>query len=396
MDKQFLIEHYTKHFPNLPSSKEMHFSFCPYRICPIGAHVDHQQGFVTGFAINFGINIVYTINNDNFFEIVSHNFQFRKSFYADETLKKNNDWCDYIRGCVKTLIENGYKIKHGISAYVYGDIPVGGLSSSAAISIVSLKAIAFANDIILTKEEIIEFSYLSEKNFVGVSIGKLDQSCEVLAQKEKLLFLDTKTGEYENISLGKSAKPFKLLIVHSGAERKLTNSFYNIRVDECKSVAFTINAFTNTHKKFKDCFLRDVEYNDFISHKKFLPENFVKRAMHFYSENKRVKDGVLAWQNGDIKSFGKIVSASGKSSIELYEAGSKYLISLYNIMVKTKGIYGTRFLGGGFNGACFAIIDPNYEKEIIENIKEKYLAIFPDLKEKINFYICQTENGIGV
>ena len=30
--------------------------FCPYRICPLGAHVDHQLGLVTGFAIDKGVD----------------------------------------------------------------------------------------------------------------------------------------------------------------------------------------------------------------------------------------------------------------------------------------------------------------------------------------------------
>ena len=32
-------------------------SFCPYRICPLGAHVDHQYGKINGLAINYGIHI---------------------------------------------------------------------------------------------------------------------------------------------------------------------------------------------------------------------------------------------------------------------------------------------------------------------------------------------------
>ena len=34
-------------------------AFTPYRICPIGAHSDHQLGKITGFAINKGIHIAY-------------------------------------------------------------------------------------------------------------------------------------------------------------------------------------------------------------------------------------------------------------------------------------------------------------------------------------------------
>lgn len=34
-------------------------SFCPYRICPIGAHSDHNLGKITGLAIDKGIHIAY-------------------------------------------------------------------------------------------------------------------------------------------------------------------------------------------------------------------------------------------------------------------------------------------------------------------------------------------------
>ena len=32
-------------------------SFCPYRICPIGAHSDHNLGKITGLVIDKGIHI---------------------------------------------------------------------------------------------------------------------------------------------------------------------------------------------------------------------------------------------------------------------------------------------------------------------------------------------------
>lgn len=28
------------------------FIYTPYRVCPLGAHVDHQLGLVTGFAVD--------------------------------------------------------------------------------------------------------------------------------------------------------------------------------------------------------------------------------------------------------------------------------------------------------------------------------------------------------
>lgn len=35
-------------------------SFCPYRISPLGAHIDHQNGKINGFAIDKGIHIAYS------------------------------------------------------------------------------------------------------------------------------------------------------------------------------------------------------------------------------------------------------------------------------------------------------------------------------------------------
>ena len=36
--------------------------FSPYRVCPLGAHVDHQHGLVTGFAIDKGVDLF--LNSD--------------------------------------------------------------------------------------------------------------------------------------------------------------------------------------------------------------------------------------------------------------------------------------------------------------------------------------------
>ena len=37
--------------------------FSPYRVCPLGAHVDHQHGLVTGFAIDKGVDLWFNVND---------------------------------------------------------------------------------------------------------------------------------------------------------------------------------------------------------------------------------------------------------------------------------------------------------------------------------------------
>ena len=393
LETNLLKEEYVNLFGN---ANNINYSFCPYRICPLGAHSDHQHGYVSGFAINYGIYVTYTINDNALCKCISYNYDGAQSFKVDETLEKENDWADYIRGAIVALQHNGYELRYGINAYIKGEIKTGGLSSSAAVIISFLKAIAFANDFELDNQQLIDLAFEAETEFVGMNIGKLDQSCEVLSKKNKLLVLDTANGKYEVVSMKKKSKPFKLLVIHSGAERTLAGTSFNLRVDEMRSAAFVTLSYENANtNKFKNTYLRDVPREMYERHKDKLPDNIRKRAEHFYTEFDRVLKGKELWENGDIEGFGKLVLESGRSSIVNYESGSPLLIDLYNIIASTKGVYGGRFLGGGFNGALLAIINPEFEDEIMTSIKERYIKLHPEYKEKVQMYLCSLEDGVG-
>ena len=49
-------------------------AFTPYRICPLGAHSDHQLGKITGFAIDKGIHVAYGPKENGVIEIQSCQF----------------------------------------------------------------------------------------------------------------------------------------------------------------------------------------------------------------------------------------------------------------------------------------------------------------------------------
>ena len=44
--------------------KYQYHIFSPYRVCPLGAHVDHQHGLVTGFAIDKGVDLYFDVNGE--------------------------------------------------------------------------------------------------------------------------------------------------------------------------------------------------------------------------------------------------------------------------------------------------------------------------------------------
>ena len=55
--------------------KYQYHIFSPYRVCPIGAHVDHQHGLVTGFAINKGVDLWFNIREDSQVNLCSLSFE---------------------------------------------------------------------------------------------------------------------------------------------------------------------------------------------------------------------------------------------------------------------------------------------------------------------------------
>lgn len=385
------IEKFSKTYKKEPTG----VAFCPYRVCPIGAHTDHQYGKITGFAIDKGIHIAYSPKQNGVVELVSLQFNKRAQWHvASVPEKKENDWADYLRGATLILSQK-YPLKVGLCGVIEGTLPIGGLSSSAAVTIAFLSALCKVNGITLSKLEMILTAQAAENKYVGVSCGKLDQSCEVFSQKNKLLYLDTKDDSYELIDTHPQMKPYKIAVFFSGVERSLSGSKYNMRADECRSAAYALKAFSGMeYGKFNETYLRDVPQAIFLQYKDKLPETWRKRAEHYYSEIERVEKGVEAWKKGDIESFGKLSFESGYSSIYNYETGSDELKTLYDIMLRTDGIYGGRFSGAGFKGCCMALIDPSFAESIEEKVSAEYLKVFPTLKGKFSVHLCDTASGV--
>ena len=371
-------------------------SFCSYRVCPLGAHIDHQYGKILGFAIDKGIHIAYSEKKNGVVEMCSLQFEKRAQFHIASVPEKEGDWADHLRGAT-LILSKKYPLKVGVSGVIEGSLPIGGLSSSAAVIIAFLSALCKVNQIQLTDLELVMMAKQAENEYVGVSCGKLDQSCEVYSKKDHLLYLDTLDDTYELIPTNAKMKPYKIAIFFSGVERSLKTSGYNNRVEECKAAAFTLCAEEGIESRsVNESALRLVPENVFQKHKDKLPKAWQKRLEHYYSEFNRVEQGAKAWREGDIDTFGELIFQSGYSSIYNWETGSPELIKLYEIMKETDGVYGGRFSGAGFKGCCMAFIDPEKEDAIKERVTAEYLKAFPELKDKFSVHFCQSADGVNV
>ncbi len=396
----------TDKFQQLFGTAPEYTSFCPYRISPLGAHVDHQGGHINGLAIDMGIRFAYSAVEDGSFELASVNFDGTVRFTKEEIGDRaRGDWADHCRGAVKMLAEkvladekNDGKnpLPVGIKGVIEGSFPIGGLSSSAAVIIVFMKAVADLNGIVLSDRELIELAKAAENRYVGVSCGKLDQSCEVLSKKDNILFLDCNDDSFELIPQAPSVPEFDIVVFFSGLERSLASSAYNLRLDECRAAAYSLLEYAGIPRKaIAETKLRDVPRDAFELYRSRLPEVFARRAEHFYNEDERACRGAEAWRTGNIAEYGRLIFESGRSCIEFYECGCPELIKLYEIMHETRGIYGGCFSGAGFKGSCMAFTERARTAEVIETVTSAYLTAFPNLRGKIDTAVCGSADGVG-
>ena len=385
-----------------------HHIFSPYRVCPLGAHVDHQHGLVTGFAINKGVDLWFDIRDDGHVHLESKTFEGIVDFEIDAPSQvRERHWGDYARGA-KYALKKRFELKRGITGVIQGSLPVGGLSSSAAVLIAYVMAFAKANDITLQPFEVVKIASEAEREYIGLNNGLLDQACIALGKKDQLLFLDCDSNEYRLIPFGgqqqstensqlsiiNSQLPFEIGIFFSGLTRSLVNSDYNLRVYECKTAAWNMLAYTEQPlKTFDKTFLRDIPKATFDKTRIAMPARFARRAEHFYSEYRRVRQGVTAWETGNLKLFGKLSFDSCESSIHNYECGSPELIAIYEIMRSLPGVYGGRFSGAGFKGACIALVDPAHKAEIEKVLTERYLEQFPEYEKTFQVFWVKPDDG---
>ena len=368
--------------------------FSPYRVCPLGAHVDHQHGLVTGFAIDKGVDLWFTPSEDGRVHLESMTFEGVVDFDVTQgTLVKEKHWGDYARGA-KYALKKRFALRYGIEGVIKGSLPVGGLSSSAAVLIAYVMAFAKANNIELEPMEVVKIASEAEREYIGLNNGILDQACIALGKKDGLLFLDCDSNEYRIIKRNPKMPDFEIGIFFSGLTRSLVNSDYNLRVYECKTAAWNVLAYTDQPlKTFDKTFLRDIPKATFEKCRIAMPVRFARRAEHFYSEYRRVRQGVTAWESGNLKLFGKLSFDSCESSIHNYECGSPELISIYNIMRPLQGVYGGRFSGAGFKGAVIALVDPSYKEEIEKTLTEQYLKEYPEYTDTFKVYWVQPDDG---
>jgi galactokinase/galacturonokinase len=368
----------------------------PLRLAPLGAHSDHQGGTVTGFAIDRFIHLFGQTQAEPTAKVQSLNFgqQVEVSFKG-VAARVPGEWGNYLRGAVQALHGVSSTLDRGLCGVVHGDMPIGGLSSSAAVTIAYLLGLQHVNRRSITPPEMIALVRAVENDYLGLHNGILDQAVIMSSQRDALTVIDCATHHIRSIKHEVQPEPYEIMVVYSGLSRQLTGTPFNQRVAECAEAARELRVLLKLAPVERPL-LHSISPSEYATNAHKLSPTSRKRAQHFFGEAARVQEGIQLWRTGDMSRFGELVTASGNSSIVNYESGSPALISLYEILADTSGVYGTRFCGGGFQGCCLALIHPEKRDLIAESLHSRFVARHPELKDQYSIHLCRTAESVSI
>jgi galactokinase len=258
--------------------------------------------------------------------------------------RRTGGWLDYVEGCTWALATGGHRLD-GFSATIDSDVPVGaGLSSSAALTVSVLRALRAAFHLRLDDEALARVAHRAEHDFVGARVGIMDQMASSLADETSALFLDTRSGVWERVTLPEAVE---LAVIDSGVTHRHASGGYNARRAECEEAADRLGLAS----------LRDLDLDRGAAARiATLPEPYDRRVRHVVTENARVLDTVAALQGGDVEEVGFLLAASHASLRDDYEVSTPEVDRLVELAMADSDVLGARMTGGGFGGAIVALV----------------------------------------
>ena len=331
------------------------------RVNLLGEHLDYNGGAVLPLQIDKCVKIYLSDNNTNE-KIVIKSKQYDEKIIINHNLAKQENWSDFVIGACKIISDKfGIKIS-SINFVIDSDLPIGiGLSSSAAITVATLRALITKYNIEISNEELVSLALRVESDFVNVGGGMMDQFTSIYGSTSEILYLDTATNDFELITLNEN---YKFLIIDSGESRILANSEFNSRKILCENVA---NKLSLNYL----CELSDLDEK----FTKKLTMKEIKIAKHVVYENIRVHKGKKSLLSNNYDLFGKLMTESHMSLKNNYEVSTAKLDTLVNLC-NSFGALGSKLTGAGFGGAIVSLI----KNDLVDDLKKYIIKNYPNAK----------------
>lgn len=325
-----------------------------------GNHTDHQGGKVLTGSVDLDALACVAANGTDTINIFSEGYG-KTSVCLDNlspVVAEKDSTAAIIRGIAAKISSMGYKVE-GFDAYITSDVPGGsGLSSSACLEVliaVIVNHLFCGNSI--SNVELAKIGQYAENVFFGKPSGLLDQMGCAMGG---IVAIDFKEAEpvCRQVNFNLADAGYAMCIIDTGANHMGLTEYYAAVPAEMKAVA----------QYFGKEVLSQLDEKEFFaslpSVRAALGDRAVLRAIHYFSDCKRVDAQVDALLEGSFNDYLRLVNESGRSSYMWLQNISTYrssgdqpiAVALAAAEQLLGGKGAVRVHGGGFAGTIQAYV----------------------------------------
>ncbi|MFJ1803314.1 galactokinase [Streptomyces sp. NPDC088180] len=342
----------------------------PGRVNLIGEYTDFNDGFVMPLALPHTAVAAVSRRDDGVLRLYSSDVPGGVvSLRVDELAPHSgHGWAAYPAGVVRALREAGHPVT-GADIALSSTVPTGaGLSSSAALEVVTALALNDLFALGLSAAELAVIGRRAENDFVGVPCGIMDQMASACCAEGHALHLDTRDLSLRQVPFDLAAQGLTLLVVDTRVKHALGDGAYAERRAGCEEGARLLGI----------PMLRDLRYEDLAAALTTLAdagadESVVRYVRHVVGDNRRVEQVIALLDAGDVRAAGPVLNEGHRSLRDDLRVSCPEL-DLAVEAANGAGALGARMTGGGFGGSAVVLVEQESAGPVAKAVSEAFAA----------------------
>jgi len=306
-----------------------------------------------------------------------------------------DSWARFPYGVDYILRREGLELTKGFDAVIYGNIPGGGMSRSASLSLNLILSMLEVNGITIDDQfKIVDLAQAVENDYIGSPCGQLDQIMILFARANMGTHYNPKNRTIDYVPLGNGAADFRIVVMDTGTVRPgLEKSTYKIRRAECEELVSILRK-----ADFNITCLADITDENLCNRiiAEFRPKypDLCDRLKYIFGAQQRFYRMLEAWKKGDIETVGRIFRTDGLGLRDDYKISGPELEAMCDIARSVDGVLGERMLGGGDKGASGALVLADAVDALRDAVDSQYKIKCPDFADKYATHVCKVVDGV--
>lgn len=313
---------------------------------------------------------------------------------APKSAEIGDTWGRFAFGVDHVLRRDGIALSRGVDIVLSGNIPGGGMSRSASLTLNLILSLLEANTIEIDDPlRIVDLAQAVENDYIGSPCGQLDQIMILFAREGMGTHYDPEDRSVRHVPLGANAVDFRIVGLDTGTERPgLEKSTYRRRRAECEELAALLGVEFGIER-----------LGDVVSHEMYerVLEGFAAshpdhcdRLRYLFHAQRRFTTMLEAWKAGDIETVGQVFREDGIGLRDHYKISGPELETMCDIARTVPGVFGERMLGGGDKGAAGALVRADSVEALEAAVRTAYPRSHPEYAERFAVHVCRVVNGV--